>query len=145
MQNDTGKLKIVNELYKIARMGMEASEIILPDVKQEKLKEQITKQKENYRSFAEKASNILISSGDKPEDKNGFSKQMLRGSVQMSKLFNKKPQHIAEMMINGTLMGIIDMTKTVNHFPDEDVQSKKLAEDYMDTEEKNIDSLKKYL
>ena len=145
MQKNGGRLKIINELYKIARMGMEASEIIIPDVKHEKLKEQISKQEENYRSIAEQAKDIMIKSGQQPEDKNGFAKQMLRGSVRMSKLFNKDPQHIAEMMINGTLMGIIDMTKTINHFPDEDVKNKKLAEDYIYTEEKNIDNLKKYL
>lgn len=145
MQSDGGRLAIINELYKIARMGMEASEIILPDVKQENLKEQITQQGENYRSIAEQSKNILIKSGQNPEDKNGFAKHMLRGSVRINKLFNKNPQHIAEMMINGTLMGIIDMTKKINRFPDEDLKDRKLAEEYIDTEEKNIDNLKKYL
>ena len=145
MRSDSGRLTIVSELYKIARMGMEASEIIIPDIKHEQLKQQITEQEANYRSIAEQARNIIIKSGERPEDKNGFSKQMLRAYVRTAKLFNKKPQHIAEMMINGTLMGIIDMTKMMNGFPDEDIENRKLAESYICTEEKNIDNLKAYL
>lgn len=145
MQSANSRAKIVDELYKISKMGMEASEIILPDVKHEELRAQIVKQDKNYQSIAEKSKDILVKIGNEPTEKSGITKQMLRGSIKMNTLFNKNPQHIAELMISGTTMGIIDMTKAINRFPDDDVQNRKLAEEYIDTEQKNIESLKKFL
>ncbi len=58
---------------------------------------------------------------------------------------NKNTSHIAEMMINGTTMGIIDMTKRLNELDDADAGAKKLAEDYIVNEQQNIENLKKHL
>ncbi len=49
------------------------------------------------------------------------------------------------MMINGSVMGIISMTKTMNHLEDCDLETKKLAENYVETEKQNIQALKQYL
>lgn len=60
-------------------------------------------------------------------------------------MMNKKPDHIAEIMINGTTMGIIDMTKKLNQLDYADAGAKQLAEDYLTNEQQNIEIMKKHL
>ena len=70
---------------------------------------------------------------------------MLWGSIQMHTLKDSSPEHIAELMVNGTNMAIVDMIKTVNDAENEEPNTKKLAQSYIDQEEKNLEELKKHL
>lgn len=136
---------VADELYKVAKLGMEASELVMPSVQNEALKQEIKNQERDYAEIGDSSEMILLKNGCLPTEKRRVTKNMLRNSVKINLMFNKTPQHISEMMINGTVMGILDITKTINHSPDDDPESHKLAEEYLDREQKNIENLKKYL
>ncbi len=74
-----------------------------------------------------------------------MKKAMLWGSVQMNTLMDSSPTHIAEMMINGTTMGIVDMTKKLNQLDEADAGAKKLAEEFIRGQQKSIEVLKQHL
>lgn len=145
MKNSKDRSKVLNELYKISRMGMEASEIILPRVERKDLSEQIKRQDETYINLMEKTCAMLKEGGEAPVSGDAGAEAMLRGSVRTNTFFRRDSAHIARLMINGTNMGIIGMTHVMNHTPDCDVKTKKLAEDYLKNEEQNVDKLKKFL
>jgi hypothetical protein len=63
----------------------------------------------------------------------------------MNTLTDSSTTHIAEMMIEGSTMGITDITKILNHLDHADAGAKELAEEYLDCERKHIASMKKYL
>lgn len=88
---------------------------------------------------------MLRQDGWTPDEKTGIKKMMLWGSVQMNTLMNTSTQHMAEMMINGTTMGIIDMTKKIHQLPDADKGARELAEEFISGEQQNIEDLKAYL
>ena len=80
-----------------------------------------------------------------PKDINGFKKAMLFSSIKMKTLFNKSRNQVAEMMINGTVMGINELTAMIN-------QENKLDDDVLmhirnllELEEKYEEQLKTYL
>lgn len=139
------KIRIADELYKISRMGMEATEIVLPKVGDDGLKEQVERQNAAYKSLAQRSEEILRQSGETPKEGRSAAKWMLRSSARLGTLLNKSSTHIAEMMINGSAMGIVNVTKTLNRSADEDGPSKELAGEYLAEEQRNIDSLKKHL
>lgn len=137
---------LLEEIYKATKMGLEATQLIIPRVHNESLREEIELQGENYKGMNAKAKAMLREDGILPDDDDESIKEvMLRSSIKMNTLLNKKPGHIAEMMINGTTMGIIDMTKRLNELDDADAGAKKLAEDYIANEQQNIENLKKHL
>jgi len=70
---------------------------------------------------------------------------MIRSSIRLNTMMNKKPEHIAELMITGTAMGIIDVNKKLNRFDGADTEVKKMAEDFLTNEQRNIDELKRHL
>lgn len=139
------KVRLADELYKISRMGMEATEIVLPKVENDELKEQIARQNSGYKNLAQRSKELLRQSGKEPKEERSAEKWMLRSSARLGTLLNKSSAHIAEMMINGSAMGIINITKTMNRSPGEDGQAKDLAGEYLAAEQRNIDDLKKHL
>ena len=74
-----------------------------------------------------------------------FSHACLWGSVQMNTLADKSADHIAEMMIQGSIMGVIDMSRSLKRYSQADSSVKKLGEKLIETEENNIQQMKGYL
>lgn len=102
---------LLEEIYKATKMGLEATQLIIPKVHDKSLRAQIEQQGKNYKGMNAKAKSMLREDGRLPDDDGSLKDTMLRGSIKMSTFVNKKSSHIAEMMINGTTMGIVDMTK----------------------------------
>ncbi len=139
------RIKLLNALFNISKMGMEASEIILPRTDGKKLRNQIRKQDENYINLMEKSRAMMKSEGQQPAGVSNGVQRMLRSAVKMHTFLQHDPQHIAEMMVRGTTIGIVKMTQTMNHTPDCDTKARRFAEDYIHGEEQNIDQLKQFL
>ena len=84
--------------------------------------------------------------GEIPEEKNIMNKVMGWTGVQMNTLNDKSPSKIAEIMIEGTTMGIIEGRKLINHEADQaskDVRD--LLNNFVTFQENNVEQLKKFL
>ena len=53
--------------------------------------------------------------------------------------------HIAEMMINGATMGVIDMTKRLKQYQAQDPEIDALGRDVVEFEENTVTKMKNYL
>lgn len=137
--------ELLEEIYQATKMGMEATQIVIPKVHDSGLREDIEAQRDSYAEFAEKSEKMLKQNHAEPDNQNPIKKATLWGAIEMSTLANTSTEHIAEIMINGTTMGIVDLTKKLNELDDTDAGSKKLAMEYLKNEELHIDALKKHL
>lgn len=145
MNRNPDRSKVLNELYKISKLGMEASEIVIPHLRNRSLSSQIKHHDERYINLMEKSRALLKQQCEEPKGVRKDIQAMLAGAVKAEIFMRNTPQHIAEMMIQGANMGIIGMTKVLNHAPDCDTKTRKIAEEYIAAEEQNIDKLKRFL
>jgi hypothetical protein len=136
---------LLEEIYKATKMGLEATQLIIPKVEDTSLREDIRSQRDCYEDFADKSEAMLEKRGKQPQEKGKMQKAALWGAIQLNTIKDTTPEHIAEIMINGTTMGIIDLTKKLNDLDDSDAGAKELALDYLKSEEEHIDALKKHL
>ncbi len=136
---------LLDEVYQATAMGLEATEALIPKVHYDPLREQMELQCENYRETEQKAKAMLRDDGRLPEERPRLKKAMFQGSLKINTAVNPDPKHIAEMMITGTSMGIINITKKLNALEDADDGARQLAENYIAAEQGNIEELKKYL
>ena len=70
---------------------------------------------------------------------------MTWGGIQLNTAFDKTPDHIAEMMIQGSTMGIIDMSRTLKQYNDIPQNIKALGYELITVEENNVQRMKSYL
>ena len=137
--------KLLGEIYKGAKMGMQATKTVLSKSSDKALNKQLESQYDSYLKSAPEAEKKLIKNNKIPKENDILSKATLWGSIQMGTIADTGAPHIAELMINGSTMGIVDMTKSLNEYKDADMGASSLARRFIKNEESNIEQLKKYL
>lgn len=103
--------KILNEVYRNSRVGMNAIHSIIGKVYDDDLALDLNRLAYQYAKIGEKASNKLYENGFRPEGDKAFNKAVMWGSIQLNTLTDISTEHIAELMIQGSTKGVTEMTK----------------------------------
>ena len=143
--NQNSDKELIADIFKTAKMGMYASEIVLSKVKGHPIQRDIESQQQVYSDTARLAEKKLLKTHLPPEETNPMQKAVLWGSIQMDTITDQSPCHIAEIMMNGSTMGVVEMTKRLHEHPEASSDTQAFARDFILKEEKNIEHLKKYL
>ena len=134
------------EIYRNAALAQQSISNILPQVEDEKMRAEITAQHEEYEKISGRAAALAKDKGLEVKEPSPFKKVMMWGSIKMSSMADNTTPHIAEMMLQGTLMGITALRKTKSELPTEfDEEITALLKDYIALEEKFEKRLKAYL
>ncbi len=143
---ESRNLAFLNEIYKNVQMGKLAFEYLLPKVKENKLKDELLRQYHDYEKLTASISGAIIELGKTPKSSLGLIKPMLKSSINMSTLLNSSNRKIADMLIQGDNKGIMDinrlLNRTSNSLPEKSI---KLAHTLLETQQRHIDELKKWL
>ena len=138
-------ISIYREIQKNAEMAIKAIDTVSDKVYDDGLSMQIAREAIKYSELRGRAVDKLLQGKAETYKSKPFSDIMLKSGINMNTMLNTSTSHIAELMIKGSNMGIIDMNKTLNRYPDAKGNAVELAREFMDFEEKNIARLKKYL
>ena len=136
---------LLNEIYQTGVMGTESIRLLLPRVKSPRFRSDLQRQNEQYESVAQEADAALQEMGVCPKELSSFQLLSLRAGITFSTLCNAETSHLAEMMIQGSNMGILALTKVLNTYPEEESPIRALATRTLAMEEKNIRRMKRYL
>ena len=98
--------EILAEIYRNFQLALTSLADILPAIEDEKIKAEILRQHEEYEKISAKAAVIAKNKGLELKEPNPLKKAMMWGSIKMNTLTDNSTPHIAEMMIQGTVMGI---------------------------------------
>ena len=98
--------EILAENYRNCQLALTSIADILPAIEDEKIKTEILRQHEEYEKICAKAAVIAKNKGLELKEPNPLKKAMMWGSIKMNTLTDNSTPHIAEMMIQGTVMGI---------------------------------------
>lgn len=145
MKKDTENVNILDELNKGACMGMDAINFILDKVEDDNLREELNNQYEKYNEITNKINEIYPEYSDaKPHETNAVNKVMTWYGIEMKTLTDNSTSKIAELLLQGTNMGIIEGRKLLNNKEtNETIHS--LIQEYVDMQEKAVEKLKTFL
>lgn len=139
------EIKALDELNKGSCMGVDAINFILDKVEDDEFKKVLTDQKDEYEKLTDKIGALYKEfSKDDPHETNAMNKVMTWSSVEMKTLTDHSNSKIAELMLQGTNMGIIEGRRLLNHKSgNEKVDN--IIDEYVNMQEKFVEILKKYL
>ncbi len=137
--------QLLNYINRNAKMGGDNLETLMPDVKDERLKETLQSQVAEYRTVEVQAKEKLAAAGEQPEDGSKITQFCCRVMINAKTMMDKSAEHIAEMVIQGSTMGIIDVTKQLKEHSDCNCDAVNLAYRLKCIEQKNLDEMKHYL
>jgi hypothetical protein len=137
----------MDEIYKNLKMGADAIIQLLPHVKNDGMRSAMTRQLDGYEKYAACAAKYLSAEGIAPKEERWFARLSARVGMAFNTMMDDSGSHIAQMMIEGSNMGITEMTKLLNAYePLGTAESAvRLAHEVVDFEEHNIEALKRYL
>lgn len=138
-------LTILNEISKAAKMGMDSISFVSDKIDNENMKEELTKQYSDYGEIVEKVNQGFQKYGEIPDDTPLKDKMMSWMGVQMNTMNDKSNSHIAEMLVQGNTMGIIECQKLINHNPDAENNIVDILNNFIDISENNIEKMKEFL
>lgn len=139
------KVNVLDELNKGACMGMDAISFVMDKVKDEELKEELKIQYKKYKDISKKISKLYPEYSDKkPHKTSSMNKVMTYYGIEMRLMNDSSSSHIAELLMQGTNMGIIEGRRLLNN-KDINKDIHKLLKEYVDMQEDAIEVLKTFL
>ncbi len=138
-------LDLLEKTYQNSSIGITAIEAVLNKTDDKEFNNALYSQLKDYQELADKSKDQLLKNGAKVKDNSLIEKTMMKGNVKMNTLMNPTESHIAQMVIQGSTMGITQMTKLLHAKQDADGISTEIAEEFIKKEENNIEVMKKFL
>lgn len=137
--------ELLDAIYKNSQMGINGIKNIIDAVEDGSLKHLLSKQQEKYTEISQSCSQKALQNEIELKDVNPFLKGMSYTSIKMKSMVDNSTSHLADMLVQGTTMGVTDVLKKQgeNSLANEDIVE--LAKDLQRAEEEFVDSLKKFL
>ena len=136
---------VLNEIHKGLVMGMESISVVSSKVGDKNFKQLLEEEYAQYGNLLDRVNTSLEGAGKQGEDTSASQKVMGWTSIQMSTITDKSNSHIAEMLINGTTMGIIKGRKLYNQYPDISKETRQTLDDFVQEQEHQVEKLKEWL
>lgn len=144
---ETATADLLQAVYKNLKMATDSILNVMPKVKDEKLKHEMTVQLSCFDAFSSRTAKLLAEDGVKPAEEGFLSKTAAKWGTMMNTMMDASSAHIAEMMVEGATIGMTDMLRQLreaeNGTASEDALQ--LARDVCAYEEKIVEDMKQYL
>ncbi|MGN1061812.1 MAG: hypothetical protein ACI4RO_01670 [Candidatus Scatosoma sp.] len=138
--------ELLAEVYRNCQLALESISDVLDEVEDEPLKEEIVRQHEEYEKISAKAAMLAKDKALEVKEPNPMKKAMMWTSVKMNTLADNSRSHIADMMIQGTVMGLTSLKTSYSERPEnDDKEISALAGELIALEENFEERLKTFL
>lgn len=136
---------MLNFILQNAEMGRSGITHIMPHAKDEKMQQALNNQLMEYDKIYITSMDMINKRHEQPEHINPMAKLSSHIMSSMKTLVDASTSKIAEMMIEGSTMGVTKIIKHLNEYDGEDERVRDLANKLLKTEQANIEQMKKLL
>ena len=136
---------LLESIVENARMGEDACDQLLSRTDDEALRQELFTQRQQYSDLSRAAEQQLCNAGAHPHPKGPMARMGMWMGMQMNTMMDRSAAHIADMLIQGASMGIVEITKARNSLPDADAQAQGIADQMITMQQDSIERLKPFL
>lgn len=138
-------INALDEIHKGSCMGMDAIHFVLEKTEDDNFKKELQKEYDDYQAIATKIEEIYPKyNNGKPHETGMMTKAMTWYGVEMKTLMDNSNSKIAELILQGVNMGIIEGRKILNQ-KKIDTKVRTIISEYVAMQEDSVEILKKYL
>lgn len=138
-------INALDEIHKGAYMGMDAIDFVLDKVEDNDLKKELQKEYDEYKEIAKRVEEVYPKYNEgEPHKTSMMNKAMTWYGIEMKTMSDKSNSKIAELLLQGVNMGIIEGRKILNK-KNIDKEVNDIISKYVTMQEESVESLKKYL
>lgn len=146
-QTKTKNCEMIEQLYKNVKMGSDSIIKLMSKISDGNFKTELTNQLNGYEKFASQAKDMLHLEGIEAKEENVMTKMWASIGMTMNTLTDSSDSHIAQMVVEGSTMGVTDTIKLLREYENTDVSEKTLAlaREIIKFEEENIEKMKSHI
>ena len=142
-------VELLNYIYQNAEMGQDSINKLLDILENEtnqEFKNMLESQFKEYKNIFDEAEEKLNNFNKDAKGINSWQKMETYLMISMKTMKNKTPDNISAMLMQGSVMGIIQITRRLKLYKNK-VESEiySLGEKLLATEERNLEECKKFL
>ena len=137
--------KLLQSIVENARMGIYACEQLLEKSDDFEIRKEIMLEKQHYSEIARDAEQRMYENGIEPRPEGMMQRMGMWMGMQMNTISDRSPAHLADMLIQGATMGIVEMTKARNSNPDASGDAQGIASDFIIKQQDAVERLKSFL
>lgn len=142
-QEDT--IHLLKECDAGVKMAVASFDEVIGKVKAKDLLKKLEESKEQHTKLETNCHNMLIETGEQDKEPNPVAKAMSYMKINMKLLPEPTDQEIAELMFDGSNMGVKSLFKYLHQYPAASREAKDLTGDIITCEENLREMLKEYL
>ncbi len=139
------EIDLLSHVYQTAEMGREGIQSVRKYAEDPRLARTLDRQDGEYRSIQSAAGTMLRDRGVKPEGVGAMARVSSEAMSAMKLMADHSAAKIAEMMIQGSTMGVTKSLRTIRDCGVEDRGVRDLADKLLRTEQSNIEEMKGFL
>jgi len=145
MKKEQENINALDEIHKGACMGKDAINFIIDKVEDKDLQKELKKEYDDYDDIATYVEDIYPNYNDgEPHSTSAMNKAMTWSGVEMKTMNDKSTSNIAELLLKGVNMGIIEgrkilNKKKINH------EVSYIVSKYISMQEESVEALKRFL
>ncbi len=128
-----------------ARMGLEGIAHLLKITHDEGFKTVLGAQYADYNAFVQEGADLLKQRGEEVPDVSAMAKVGSYLSTEINAALDRTTSQLAEMMVQGTTMGIVKLIRKRNALPHADEGAREFADRLVAYEEKCVEEMKDFL
>ena len=139
------EIDLLSHVYQTAEMGQDGITSVLKRSRDPSLNQALERQKPEYHDLQASAGDMLRARGIQPDGVGAVAKLSSGMMSAMKTMMDHSSTKIAEMMIQGSTMGVTKSLRTLRDCHPKDPKVKDLADKLLKTEQANIEEMKGFL
>lgn len=139
------EIDLLNRMRQNLEMGIDGIQKVIPYAKNEKFKEALNRQLDEYRGLYRESNDLLAKHQGEPKDVPAMAKISTEVMSTVKAMGYKEDSKIAEDMVRGTATGIAKLLRHQGEYTGSDQEVSKLCTRIVKAEEKNSEEMKQYL
>ena len=138
-------LNLLEAVVQNTEMGKNTLEQILPMTNDVQFKAELLRQRNIYHQLNQEAHTAIEACGGSAQGQSTMAKLNTKMGIGLKTLTDKSTRNLAEMLTQGSGMGVVDCVKSCKDYPNAAPGAKRLAQRLQDFEEDNRIQLERFL
>ena len=138
-------VQLLQDVVRNARTGQDAVEQLMKKTEEGRMRSELIREREDYAVTRREGEQALLNAGGRAEPVGPLEKAGMWMGIGMETLADRSDAHIAELVIQGATMGVIEMTKALNTYDGADANARGIASRFVVNQSEAIDRQKGFL
>lgn len=138
-------IELLNKIYEGAEMGRDVLGKLIPLCADGSLRCAMAEQFAEYHRILVESERLLLASGHIAKPASRAARMPVYASLHVNLKIDSTSSHLAEMLMQGSLMGYIDIARALSAYTGAKEETRHLGERLMETEDNNMRQMRHFL